>query len=137
MTEVAQPDGLCPVAVDMWELLAPEAIAVGTLTTATAYAFGQLCELIAERRRYQAQVELDGVMVQPVKVDEETGDRFVFGAPVKHPLIVDIRQIGMRIEANMQRFMLTGLGKSMVPVEPEADAFAEFGGMHAIQGGKA
>ena len=134
---VSKPVDLEPIVSDVWDQLAPGAIAAGTLTEATAYAFlTGVCELIAERRRYRAQVDLDGIMIQPVQIDNETGDRFSVGTPVKHPLIPEIRQLQVRIEANMQRFMITALGKSMgAPVKDE-DPFDEFGGLALVQGGK-
>lgn len=137
MSEVAKPGDLDPITSEVWDLLAPGALAAGTLTEATSYAFQTgVCELIAERRRYKAQVELDGIMIQPVQIDDETGARFAVGSPTKHPLIPEIRQLQVRIEANMQRFMITALGKSMAPTSEEPDAFAEFGGLSVVQGGK-
>jgi hypothetical protein len=134
---VSKPADLDPITSEIWDMLAPGAVAAGTLTKDTAYAFlTGVCELITERRRYRAQVELDGIMIQPVSIDEETGDRFSVGSPVKHPLIPEIRQLQVRIEANMQRFMITALGKSMgAPVKDE-DPFDEFGGLSLVQGGK-
>lgn len=133
---VSKPEGLSPMVGDLWDLLAPEATAAGTLTSATAYAFKRLCELEAQRQAMAMQIDLDGIMVNVVQTDED-GGKFSLGAPVAHPLLSHERQLQVRVEQGMARFMITALGKSMVKAKEEDDPFAAFGRMQLVQGGKA
>lgn len=134
---VKQPIGMTPIASGLWRLLAPAAVEAGTLVAGTAYAFRRLCELEARRRAMEAQIDLDGLMVNPMQVDEDTGRRFSIGAPVAHPLITHERALQVRVEQGMARFMITALGKSMKLMDPEeSDPFAEFGKLQIVQGGK-
>ena len=136
VVKVVKPKGLTPMAADLWDLLSPEAIEAGTLTIGTAYAFRRLCELEAQRQAMAKQIDLDGMMVNPVQIDEDSGARFSVGDPKAHPLITHERALVVRVEQGMARFMITALGKSMAAAADEADPFDEFGGLALVKGGK-
>ncbi len=133
---VEMPDDLPEPQRHVWAALAPHALKSGTLTDATVWAFRDLCEAIVLRRAMAAQLELDGLMVNPVKVDEETGDRFSLGDPKAHPLITHERGMRLRVEAGMARFNVAPMGKSVAAPAKPVDPFEEFDGLHAIPGGK-
>jgi phage terminase small subunit len=127
---VIKPTDLTPIAADVWDLLAPGALASGTLTPTTAYAFRRLCELETDRRAMRALIEADGFTITNAE-----------GEPKAHPLLARENALQVRVEQGMVRFMVTALGKSMAPDEPdEVDPFAEFDGpasLQVIRGGKA
>ena len=128
---------MTPLSLECWRMLAPAAIEAGTLVEGTVYAFRRLCELEARRRVMDAQIERDGMMVNSVKVDEDSGERFSLGAPLAHPLITHERALQVRVEQGMARFMITALGKSMkLADDGEVDPFAEFDGLQLVKGGK-
>lgn len=133
---VAMPRDLPETQKAIWRDLAPHATAARTLTEATVWAFRDLCEAIVLRRAMAAQLELDGLMVNAVKVDEETGDRFSLGEPRAHPLITHERGMRQRVEAGMARFNLAPMGKSIAPKAEPDDPFAEFEDLKLIKGGK-
>lgn len=134
---LAMPRDLPASQRDIWRDLAPHACAAGTLTEATVWAFRDLCEAIVLRRAMAAQLELDGLMVNAVKVDEDSGERFSLGEPKAHPLITHERGMRQRVEAGMARFNLTPMGKSVAPKAEPVDPFAEFEDFTVIKGGKA
>lgn len=133
---VEMPEDLPESQRHVWEALAPHATKAGTLTEATVWAFRDLCEAIVLRRQMAAQLELDGLMVNVVKVDEETGERYSLGDPKAHPLITHERGMRMRVEAGMARFNVAPMGKSVAPPAKAVDPFEEFDGMYAVPGGK-
>ncbi len=53
----APPAWLAPDERALWEALAPEAIAARTLTTSTAFAFGHLCQGIADMMELRARLK--------------------------------------------------------------------------------
>jgi len=124
---VVAPAGLTAMQRQAWDEMAPFASAAGTLTPATAFAFRDLCEVVALRRSILAQLSLDGLMVNAIK-EGEGGERYSLGAPVAHPLLAHERQYRLREEAGRARFMVAPVGKPMgVKAEP-VDPFAEFAG---------
>lgn len=137
---VTRPRDLEPIARAVWDKLAPHAIAAGTLTVATAYAFQRVCELESRRRRMETQIDLDGLMVSVVEVDEKTGARFSIGEPRAHPLIGHERQLQQRVEAGFAKFAIAPNGKSLMSEPEKTDPFAEFDGppdLKVVRGGKA
>lgn len=48
-------------AVTVWNRLAPDAEAAGTLTPATAYAFGQLCQLAVRQQKAGVEADVQGL----------------------------------------------------------------------------
>lgn len=133
---VPMPKDLLPSQAAVWRELAPHATSAGTLIPATVWAFRDLCEAIVLRRQMAAQLELDGLMVNVVKVDEETGDRYSLGDPKAHPLITHERGMRVRVEAGMLRFNIAPMGKSVAKVDVPEDPFAQFEGLSVVKGGK-
>lgn len=60
VSEFTAPDALGPDERAVWLLLAPHAVARGTLTTATALSFEILCRNVVLERRIAADLELVG-----------------------------------------------------------------------------
>jgi hypothetical protein len=130
------PAGMTPGQQLAWKEMAPFAEKAGTLVEATVMAFRDLCEVVAMRRSILAQLELDGLMVNQVKVDEETGDRFTIGLAQAHPLLSHERQYRLREEAGKARFMVLPTGKPMASDDKPEDPFAEFDGLKVVKGGR-
>lgn len=116
-----------PVPIDLsaeqaaiWAELAPHATAQGTLTTASTFAFRELCEAITVKRQLLAQILREGWTVG----DSEK--------PRAHPLLTRYQGIYQRVEAGLTRFALAPMGEEMnfggpPPAKPtDADPFAEF-----------
>lgn len=100
---------------EVWERLAPHALAQRTLTPGTAAAFRDLCEAIVVRDGLLTAIHQSGY------ISQDGG---------KHPLLPDYRGMYQRVEAGMAKFRLAPLGKPMVEdgERGEADPFAEFDG---------
>lgn len=132
---VVMPASLSPLEAEAWLEMAPLATSAGTLVEETALAFRDLCEAVAMLRQIRGQLQIDGLMVSAVQVDEETGARFSVGDPKAHPLLTHERQYRLRVEAGRARFAIAPNGRSIVKTK-ETDPFAEFDGLRAIPGGK-
>jgi hypothetical protein len=95
---VAKPVDLSAGQSAIWDLLAPHALAARTLTVATAEAFAMGCRVMVLERE-------------------------VFALKPGRP---DHRMLLVRVEAFLQRFRLSPMGKEMPAVEEPEDAFSEF-----------
>lgn len=84
----------------VWLRLAPEAMTLGTLTPATEYQFGLLCQNIVLERELRRDLEQRG------------GSNH--------------RGIIQRIDAELLRFCLAPMGKPIVEEKKPEDPFAEF-----------
>lgn len=122
---VKPPYGLPKEQRAVWRKLAPHAIQAGTLTVATAAAFGDLCEAICLKRELHARIKADGLMSR--------GEAPLL-EPKAHPLLSKFTALMVRVEAGQLRFLLTGTGKPAAAVTPPEDAFAEFDGLQLVKG---
>ena len=135
---VAKPKGLPLGQSAVWDALAPQARLQRTLTSATAWAFVQLCEAIVLKRDILAVIEADGLMQNRLstKMDESGGGEQVFESKA-HPLIAKWTALLVRVEAGLTRFRLAPMGKELAPVEEPADEWAEFDApLTLVKGGK-
>ncbi|MEN2980872.1 hypothetical protein P7L78_22025 [Tistrella bauzanensis] len=57
--EVIPPEGLPATALAIWDDLAPQCFAAGTLRPADSYAFGQLCVMLAELQRAWSDPQME------------------------------------------------------------------------------
>lgn len=124
---VAKPKGLPEGQSQVWDALAPQAIAQRTLTPATAFAFVELCEAVVLKRDMARILETDGLMQNRLstKMDESGGGEQVFESKA-HPLIARWTALLVRVEAGLTRFRLAPMGKELAPAEEPADEWAEF-----------
>lgn len=91
----------------VWDWLAPHAIAAGTLTPAGAYGFSLMCRNIVLERELAADPDTRGQS--------------------------NHRGVVQRIDAELARYMLAPMGKPLVSQAEPEDEFAQF---DVIQGGK-
>lgn len=108
---VEMPSDLPELHQDVWQRLAPKALAQLTLTPATVDAFRDLVEAIVVRDGLLAAIHQSGYM-------DKDG---------KHPLLTDWRGVRQQVQTAMKEFRLAPLGKPMAEgPKPEADPFDEF-----------
>lgn len=109
----------------VWLELAPLAAAARTLTLVEAFAFRELCEAIAFKRRLSDEIQRDGITVP----DEGRGGR------KKHPLLSEHRGWQQRVDAGLARFKLSPMGREVLPPEPAKDEWSDFedGGTAKVQ----
>lgn len=107
-TPVERPNHLDEEGLAVWKELAPHALELGTLTPATAMAFGDLCRAIVFERKLAMSV--------------------LAAAGADH------RGMMARVEAGRARFRLIPDGKPVVAVAQPEDAFAEFDGPQLVRG---
>lgn len=106
------PDGMSQRERQVWDRLAPHAVAKRTLTPATAESFKELCEAIELRRAMLEQIEEQGMTF-----------RTDLGQIKAHPLMSQQRSMLQRIEAGRARFRLAPFGKP----EDEAEGWGGSG----------
>lgn len=107
---VVRPKGLSVEDTAVWNELAPLALALGTLTVATAMAFADLCGYIVMERKMR---------VAPLAA----------GGP-------DHRGLIQRIETMRARFRLIADGKPVVKPETTGDEWSEFDGPTLVKGAR-
>jgi hypothetical protein len=111
---VSRPLDLNDAEVDVWEDLAPQALANLTLTPATRFAFRDLVEAIVMRRAMRAAIG------EELTVADDKGNEKA------HPLITHHRGMMQRVEAGLARFRLAPFGKEILPQgDAPADPFAD------------
>ena len=114
---VRKPRHLSAAQAVIWDTLAPHAVAAGTLTPATAWAFAQLCDLIGLSHAVRQRIARDGLM----------------DADGAHPLLARHVAFVVRVEAGLTRFRLAPMGKAIAAPEEAADPFAEFDRPRLVQ----
>lgn len=107
VVRVDPPNHLDEEGLAVWKELAPHALELGTLTPATAMAFGDLCRAIVFERKLAMSV--------------------LAAAGADH------RGMMARVEAGRARFRLIPDGKPVVAVAQPEDAFAEFDGPQLVK----
>jgi hypothetical protein len=116
---VEPPADITPEQRAVWDVHAPDALRVGTLTATFARSFVWLvCEPIV---RYNSLVEkLNAEGWTYLKETE-------FGAePKKHPLVTDLQNWQRRVEAGLAHFGLAPMGKPAISAakpQSRVDAF--------------
>ncbi len=112
----------------VWDMLAPHAMAAGTLTGATVFAFIELCEAIVLKRDVARILESEGLTTYAIKTRmEQDGSGEQVGETKAHPLLSRYAVLLVRVEAGLTRFRLAPMGKPMeVPADEPADEFAAF-----------
>jgi hypothetical protein len=108
---VKRPHDLPKPQQDVWDELAPHALAARTLTEGTALSFRDLCEAIVVKRMMLSTILADGLTV-----DQQA-----------HDLLPQYRGMLQRVEAGLTRFRLAPMGKEIVVATPVEDPFEEFG----------
>ena len=114
---VRKPRHLSAAHAAIWDTLAPHAVAAGTLTPATAWAFAQLCDLIGLSHAVRQRIGRDGLM----------------DADGAHPLLARHVAFVVRVEAGLTRFRLQPLGKPLAVPDAAVDPFAEFDRPRVVQ----
>lgn len=125
---VNTPQDLPDVQKQVWDELAPHALAARTLTAGTSAAFRDLCEAIVLKRMMLAEILADGLTGTKVtlQMDQEGGG--VQSVEKKaHTLLSQYRGMMQRVEAGFTRFRLAPMGKEIVVEQKAADPFEEFG----------
>jgi P27 family predicted phage terminase small subunit len=102
------PAWLSTGAVDVWNLLAPQLVRQGVLTSWDVHAFTVLCEAIVIHERATAELADQGMTV-----DSSHGGR------AKNPLLQIVRDSAQTIRAFAQEFGLTPSARAGIKL-PEA-----------------
>lgn len=122
----------------VWASLAPHAVAAGTLTAATAFAFKLLCAQIVLMQDMAALIKKKGLTTLALDTKmEAAGGGSQLIQEKANPLLARHDAVFKDVQAGLARFLLNGTGKPAAVQAPPEDAFAEFDqGFGVIQGGK-
>lgn len=95
-SKVARPK-LSPAVRAVWDALAPQAVAQGTLVPATAFEFRTLCELAVEQKRCLKAYEAEGFTDLGMKMGAH------------------YRGLTQRLETKLRAFRLAPMGRELAP----------------------
>jgi len=122
------PEDIPEAQKQVWEELAPHAVAARTLTAGTAAAFRDLCEAIVLKRMMLAEILADGLTGAKVTLQmDEKGGGLQTVEKKAHTLLSQHRGMMQRVEAGFTRFRLAPMGKELVVEAKAEDPFEEFG----------